>query len=38
MKMEGGVMKMRMVAGGLDIKPGQTVTLEPGGYHMMLSA
>jgi len=36
MKMEGGVMKMRPVAGGLEIKPGQTVTLDPSGYHVML--
>jgi copper(I)-binding protein len=36
MKMEGGVMKMRLVAGGLEIKPGQTVTLDPSGYHVML--
>ena len=36
MKMEGGVMKMRPVAGGIEIKPGQTVTLEPSGYHVML--
>ena len=36
MKMEGGVMKMRPVAGGLEIKPGQTVTFDPGGYHVML--
>ncbi len=35
MKMEGGVMKMRPVAGGLEIKPGQTVTLDPSGYHVM---
>jgi hypothetical protein len=35
MKMDGGVMKMRPVAGGLEIKPGQTVTLEPSGYHVM---
>jgi periplasmic copper chaperone A len=34
MSMEGGVMKMRPVA-GLDIKPGQTVELKPGGYHVM---
>jgi periplasmic copper chaperone A len=33
--MEGGVMKMRPVEGGLDIKPGETVTLQPGGYHIM---
>jgi copper(I)-binding protein len=36
MKMEGGVMKMRLVAGGLEIKPGQTVTFDPSGYHVML--
>ena len=35
MKMEGSVMKMRPVAGGLEIKPGQTVTLDPSGYHVM---
>jgi periplasmic copper chaperone A len=38
MKMEGGVMKMRPVAGGIEIKPGQTVTLDPDGYHVMLVA
>jgi periplasmic copper chaperone A len=36
MTMDGGVMKMRPVEGGLEIKPGQTVTLEPGGFHIML--
>jgi len=35
MTMEGGVMKMRPVGGGLEIKPGETVTLQPGGYHIM---
>jgi len=35
MKMEGGVMKMRPVGGGIEIKPGETVDLEPGGYHVM---
>jgi len=35
MKMEDGVMKMRPVANGLEIKPGQTVTFDPSGYHMM---
>ena len=29
MKMEGGVMKMRPVAGGIEIKPGQTVDARP---------
>jgi copper(I)-binding protein len=28
---------MRAVEGGLEIKPGQTVTLKPGGFHMMLT-
>jgi periplasmic copper chaperone A len=36
MKMEGGLMKMRSVAGGIEIKPGETVTLDPDGYHVML--
>ena len=35
MTMEGGVMKMRPVDGGLEIKPGESVTLKPGAYHMM---
>jgi periplasmic copper chaperone A len=36
MTMSNGVMQMRPVEGGLEIKPGQTVTLKPGGYHVML--
>ena len=36
MKMEGDVMKMRAVQGGLDIAAGKTVELKPGGYHVML--
>jgi copper(I)-binding protein len=36
MSMEQGVAKMRPVEGGLEIKPGETVTLDPGGYHVML--
>ncbi len=36
MKAENGIMKMRPVQGGLEIEPGQTVTLKPGGYHLML--
>ena len=28
-------MKMRPVDGGLEIKPGESVTLKPGAYHMM---
>jgi copper(I)-binding protein len=35
MTMDGGVMKMRPVEGGLEIKPGESVTLKPGGYHVM---
>jgi copper(I)-binding protein len=35
--MEGGVMKMRPVEGGLEIKPGETVTLAPSGYHIMFA-
>ncbi|MCE7026591.1 copper chaperone PCu(A)C [Jiella avicenniae] len=36
MKMDGDVMTMRPVENGLVIPAGQTVTLEPGGYHLML--
>jgi copper(I)-binding protein len=36
MKMDNGVMKMRPVTGGLEIKPGRTVKLDPSGYHVML--
>ena len=35
MKMDGGVMKMRELADGLEIPAGGSVTLEPGGYHVM---
>ncbi len=35
MAMEGGVMKMRPVEGGLEIKPGESVMLKPGGHHLM---
>jgi copper(I)-binding protein len=35
MSMSGGVMKMRPVSGGLEIKPGQTVEFKPGGLHIM---
>jgi copper(I)-binding protein len=36
MKMDGGVMTMRAVQGGLDLPAGKTVELKPGGYHIML--
>jgi periplasmic copper chaperone A len=36
MAMENGVMKMRPVEGGLEIKPGETVELKPGSFHIMM--
>mgnify|MGYP003336813699 CR=1 FL=1 len=36
MKMEGSVMRMRELENGLEIPPGATVTLAPGGLHLML--
>ena len=36
MKMDGNVMRMRALDGGLEIPPGATVTLAPGGFHLML--
>src|SRR4051795_2997316 len=36
MKMNNGVMTMRQLDKGLAIEPGKTVTLAPGGYHLML--
>ena len=35
MAMEGDVMKMRQITDGLVIPAGETVTLEPGGFHLM---
>jgi periplasmic copper chaperone A len=35
MSMDNGVMKMRPLDKGLEIKPGQTVELKPGGNHVM---
>ena len=35
MTMADGVMRMRPLADGLEIPPGATVALEPGGYHVM---
>ena len=37
MSMSDGVMKMRKLEAGLEIKPGQTVELKPGGYHLMFT-
>lgn len=36
MKMDGDVMKMRAVVGGLELPAGKAVELKPGGYHVML--
>jgi hypothetical protein len=35
MKMNGNVMQMREVQGGLEVKPGQKLELNPNGYHVM---
>lgn len=35
MSMENGVMKMRPVEGGIEIKPGETVEFKPESYHAM---
>ena len=36
MKMDGDIMRMRALSGGLDLPAGKTVELKPGGYHVML--
>jgi copper(I)-binding protein len=36
MKVDGGVMTMRAVAGGLALPAGKPVELKPGSYHLML--
>jgi copper(I)-binding protein len=36
MSMTDGVMRMRRLEKGLEIKPGETVVLKPGSYHAML--
>jgi periplasmic copper chaperone A len=35
MSMDGDVMTMRQVEGGLEIPAGETITLKPGGLHLM---
>lgn len=35
MTMDGGVMRMREVTGGLTVPAGGTLELKPGGYHIM---
>jgi copper(I)-binding protein len=37
MSVEGGIMKMGAVEGGLEVPAGGSVALEPGGYHLMLT-
>jgi copper(I)-binding protein len=36
MTMDGNVMSMRAVQGGLELPAGKSVELKPGGYHVML--
>lgn len=36
MKMDGTIMRMRELENGLEIPPGATVTLAPGGLHLMM--
>lgn len=36
MRMDGEVMRMEALADGLPLPNGQTVALQPGGYHLML--
>lgn len=35
MTMEGGVMQMRPLPNGIEIKPGETVELKPNSFHVM---
>lgn len=35
MTMDNGVMRMRPIAKGIELKPGQSVELKPGGNHVM---
>jgi len=37
MSMDKGVMRMRPLPGGLEIKPGQTVELKPQSFHIMMT-
>jgi copper(I)-binding protein len=37
MTMDNGVMKMRPLASGLEIKPGEKVELKPGSFHIMIT-
>ncbi len=33
---DGHVMRMRAMAGGIELPAGETIELKPGGYHIML--
>lgn len=35
MSMDGGIMRMQELKNGLEIKPGQSVQLKPGSFHVM---
>lgn len=35
MSMDNGVMKMRQLTKGIEVKPGQAIEFKPGGYHVM---
>lgn len=35
MSMDNGVMKMRELANGIEIKPGEAIEFKPGSYHVM---
>ena len=37
MTMHDGIMSMRMLENGLEIDPGKSVELKPGGYHLMFT-
>ena len=37
MKMDGNIMRMREVEKGIEIPPGATVELKPGGFHVMFT-
>jgi periplasmic copper chaperone A len=37
MSMDNGVMRMRPVTDGLEIKPGETVELKPSSFHIMMT-
>jgi hypothetical protein len=37
MSMDNGVAKMRPLPSGLEIKPGETVELKPGSFHIMMT-